>query len=139
MKFTHINSTMQRKLGITENCKDDTDKFAKGYCLSLVHTGVNKCLSNEAILETYDTAMSGTREYHKLLTTSTTGPVDVTLSPPVEIAINKDNIATLERSILDGYRYDTKDSIYSAMKKSVYWGLMHDAYQNLVLNTMACT
>ena len=57
---------MNQKLKIRDPCKDDGDKFGKAFCLSIIHTGLNKCLSNEAILENYGTAMRGMKEYHKL-------------------------------------------------------------------------
>ena len=31
----------------------------KGFCLSMVYSGVNKMLSNDAIIENYQTAIAG--------------------------------------------------------------------------------
>ena len=59
LKFRHVGSTLNTKINISSTCADDLDRFAKGYCFSIVHTGVNKALSNEAILENYYTAIAG--------------------------------------------------------------------------------
>lgn len=40
----------------TEKCQDKTDKTAKGFCFSLVHQGVLKCLSNSSVPDMYETA-----------------------------------------------------------------------------------
>ena len=34
-------------------------QFGKGFCLSMVHSGVNKMLSNDPIIENYQTAITG--------------------------------------------------------------------------------
>ena len=53
MKFRSIGSFMKTKLNLPEPCKDDTDRFGKGFCISIVHSGVSSCLSNNAMLENY--------------------------------------------------------------------------------------
>ena len=47
------------------------------------------------------------------------------LMPP-EVAVNKNNIPTMEIAILDAYRYHTAGSMYDVMKKSAYWSFLHD-------------
>ena len=116
---------MTKRLGITDSCKDDNDRFGKGFCLSIVHTGVNKCLSNNAVIETYDTAINGMKEYHKFVKTTSTQLNSVTLAPPVEISLNKNNIEYAEKAILEAYKIQD-GSIYDEMRKSIFWGLMHD-------------
>ena len=117
-KYQYVGSMMNQKLKIHDPFKDNGDKFGKA--------GLNKCLSNEAILENYGTAMRGMKEYHKFInTTATSSLSNVTLAPPVEVAVNKNNIDLMEKSILTAYRSDD-DSLYKQMEKFKFWGLMHD-------------
>ena len=48
MKYVDIASHYEQKLSVTGQCKDADDAFGKGFCISMVHTGVNKNLSNTA-------------------------------------------------------------------------------------------
>ena len=57
LKFRPIGSFMNSKLKWSESCKDDMDCFGKGFCISIVHSSVNSCLSNNAILEKYQTSL----------------------------------------------------------------------------------
>ena len=117
---------MSQKLNVKEACKDDTDRFGTAFCLSMVHTGVNKCLLNYAILENYETAFNAVGSYHQFITTSNLpGFEDVELKPPVEISVNKNNISVMEKAILDVY-VQKEDSPYNILKKSPFWGIMHD-------------
>ena len=92
VKYHHIGSTMIKKLGVKEPCKDGADSFAKGSYLSMIHSGVTKSISNYTILENYQTASNGMKDYHKFVTTSSTVFDKVTLAPPVEVAVTKNNI-----------------------------------------------
>ena len=53
------HSVSEKKLNIGEKSKDDTDRISKGYCFSIVHSGVNDMHTNEAILRTYTFAFDG--------------------------------------------------------------------------------
>ena len=59
LKFRPIGSYINSKLKLSEPCKDDMDGFGKGFCISIVHSGVNSCLSNNVILENYQTSLKG--------------------------------------------------------------------------------
>ena len=68
MSFTKTKNTNLQKLQkyfkrtnipLVGKCEGPVEEFGKSYCLSMVHLGVNKCLSNESILENYHTAMHG--------------------------------------------------------------------------------
>ena len=50
---------MNLKLKLSEPYKDDMDRFGKGFCIFIVHSGVNSCLSNNVILENYQTSLKG--------------------------------------------------------------------------------
>ena len=83
---------MNQKLKIRDPCKDDGDKFGKAFCLSIIHTGLNKCLSNEAILENYGTAMRGMKEYLKFVnTTATSSLSNVTLQSRIQWCLSKES------------------------------------------------
>ena len=60
-KTHHFNriETFMTNLPITGECTTSMEQFGKGFCLSIVHSGVNKMLSNDAIIENYQTAIAG--------------------------------------------------------------------------------
>ena len=92
----------------------------------MVHFGVNKMLSDGAIIGNYQTAIFfGIKSYHKYaLENMQPNHLNVAL-PPVEISLNKYNISQAQTAILDAYRYDQPDSIYK-VQKSPQWSLMHN-------------
>ena len=59
MKFQHVGAKMDQKVGIHEESRDALDRFSKGFCFSIIHVGINKCLSNNAIIENYQKAIEG--------------------------------------------------------------------------------
>ena len=64
------------------------------------------------------------QQYHDFITNSTGSNAE--LAPPVEIAINKNNIGDIEKAILDVYQKDTPESSYKAIEASPFWELMYD-------------
>ena len=81
----------------------------KGYCLSIVQAGVNKCISNEAIIENYEVAYNGVNSWAKFVSSSTTtlqSNTNTEVAPPVKVALNKDNISVMERALLETYQYE---------------------------------
>ena len=48
---------MSEKLSISKSSKDPLDKFAKGFCFSMVHIRISKCISNATITENYQKAI----------------------------------------------------------------------------------
>ena len=46
-------------LSVTGECTNSMAQFGKGFGLSMVHPGVNKMSSNDAIIENYQTAIAG--------------------------------------------------------------------------------
>ena len=91
--------------------------------MSIIHTGINKCLSNEAILENYATSIAGMKCYHDFLVQSQ--GMDENLSPPVEVAVNRNNISVMEKAILEVHKMEP-NSVYGRIHKSPYRGIMHD-------------
>ena len=65
------------------------------------------------------------KSYHKFVIEASTSSVSQ-LAPPPEVAINKNNITQIEKAILDVYVNHTPGSLFDQIKKSPYWGLMHD-------------
>ena len=102
------------KLKIKEKCRErereSCDEFARGFYSSIVDTGVNKCLSNAAILKNYQTALDGMNIYHDFIVTSQAPETDKTLAPSFEINLDRNNISVLEKAILNEYK-TSKDSI----------------------------
>ena len=66
MQFKAITTYMPgKKIPVTGECKNPTEAFNENYCLSYIHHGVNKCISNEAILEGYAHAVHGMKAWQK--------------------------------------------------------------------------
>ena len=57
--------------------------FAKGVFLSVVHTGVNKMLSNAAVIENYKCNLKNLQEYHKF----SEELIGNTIPSPFEVAL----------------------------------------------------
>ena len=55
-KFRFVDQTFQKKLAVQSKCESSLQKVAKGFCLSVVHSGVNMCLPERAIIGMYNTA-----------------------------------------------------------------------------------
>ena len=87
------------KLKIKDNCRESCDEFTKGFCLPIVHTEVNKCLSNAVILENYQTALDGMKIFHDFTINSQAPEIDKILAPPFETALDHNNISILEKAI----------------------------------------
>ena len=66
-KYFDITSYCPSKLPVTAKCEDVDHAFGKRFCLSMVYTGVNKNLSNNAIIENCRTAINGMIDYYKFL------------------------------------------------------------------------
>ena len=84
---------------------------------------MNKCISNEAILEGYSRAVHGMKTWQKF--SDSLSNSSESLMPP-DAAVNKNNIPTMEKATLDAYRYHTAGPMYDVMKKSAYWSFLHD-------------
>ena len=59
MKFQRVGRTMSKKLSMSKSLKDSLDTFAKGFYFSMVHVGINKCISNATIIVNYQKAIEG--------------------------------------------------------------------------------
>ena len=131
-KFCFVDETLQKKLAVQSKCESSLQKVAKGFCLSAVHSGVNKCLSESAIIEIYNTAYKGIYNHHLVQEKSYKElyglPKEKTIMTPQKCCLDKNNIK-YEKAILKAYKKNP-DSKYSTIKKAPYWGIMHDGIQN---------
>ena len=64
IKFRFVDQTFQKKLADQSKCESSLQKVVKGFCLSVVHNGVNKGLSERSIIEMYNTAYRGIYDHH---------------------------------------------------------------------------
>ena len=71
------------------------------------------------ILEIYQTALDDIKIYHDFIINSLAPAIDKTLAPPVETALDHNNISILEKAILNGYK-TSSNSMYLKIK-SVLW------------------
>ena len=97
--------------------------FAKGVFLSVIHTGVNKMMSNAAVIENYKCNLKSLQEYHKF----SEELIGNTIPYPFEVALWKNNISRVQVATLYGYRYENSNSIYQELQKSPFWSLYHDS------------
>ena len=59
--------TMDRystSIPLKERTKNTPSDFGKGFCLSMVHNGVNQMISKRAIIQHYEAAYEGILSYH---------------------------------------------------------------------------
>ena len=102
-------------------------EVAKEFCISVVHASCMKMESNASAILHYKTGVSGAKHFYlkskEILHRS--GSI-LTFPPPVELMLNKRNIADVQRAILDTFRYDDDNNVCGMMKNSPFWSLMHD-------------
>ena len=131
-KFRFVDQTFQKKLAVQSKCESSLQKVAKGFCLSVVHGGVNKCLSESAIIEMYNTTYRGIYDHHLVQKESYKDlyglPKEKIIMAPQQCCLDKNNIIKYEKAILKAYKKNP-DSNYSIIKKAPYWGIMHDGIQ----------
>ena len=104
--------------------------FSQGFAISTVHTGVNKCISNEAIIENYKNGVSGLEAYYDCLKTLL--PNNKNIPRPYKVTLNKNNIADVSKSIFYVYCHQNKDedNPYCQLEISYEFGVLHDATTN---------
>ena len=130
-KFRFVDQTFQKKLALQSKCESSLQKVAKGFCLSVAHSDVDKCLSESAIIEMYNTAYRGIYNHHLVQEESYKElyglPKEKTIMTPQQCCLDKSNIK-YEKAILKAYKKNP-DSKYSIIKKPPYWGIMYDSIQ----------
>lgn len=124
MKYWYLAKLSYKKN--KRKCRDSCDEFPKSFCLFIVHIGVvNKCHFNASILENYQTALDGMKIDHDFFVSTQAPEIYKAPAPPVEIALDRNNISILEKAILSEYQ-TSESSMYSKIKSSLFYGLMHD-------------
>ena len=135
-KYRFVDATFTEKLKVNQKCTSDLQKMAKGFCLSVIHNSVNKCISESTTIELYETAYRGIYDHYivqaEAFEQMRGGTSATTLATPQKCSLNKNNIEVWERNILEAYEAST-DSKYSIIKKSTFWGIMHDGIQKFVV------
>ena len=128
---TKYNRKMQcydvSKFVLGKNCsltaKSDTvaERFAKSHCLMMVHAGVNKNISNEAIYEMYDTSMKGMESYYIMNKDIFKGQMN--LEPPLRVGLNEhDDYIYKCIDVITDMKQDDPNSSYHKIKKSLFGG-----------------
>ena len=108
--------------GRTKNTPSD---FGKGFCLSMVHNGVNQMISQRAVIQNYEKVYEGLLSYHDFPVGLIGKQPGVSIPPPVKVQLNEHNIDA-ERAILNAYMNDA-NSLHAKLKRSPVWSLMHDS------------
>ena len=125
----------KQPLNIIKSCVTDIDikgpsrnkmtRFAKEFCYSVGHTGCIKMNSNIASIEHYETVISGMQMYFKhaedVKSKLSTSKINATNQLHL-----KHNIVDFQLAILNAYLYDCADNIFSQMRPSPFWSLIHD-------------
>ena len=63
--------------------------------------------------------------YHDFIINSQASGIDKPWPPPVDIALDCNNISILEKAILNGYK-TSEDSMYLKITFSLFYGLKHN-------------
>ena len=116
-KYRFVDATFTEKLKINQKCTSDLQKMAKGFCLSVIHNSVNKCISESTTIELYETAYRGIYDHYivqaEAFEQMRGGTSATTLATPQKCSLNKNNIEVRERSILEAYEASTDSIILS--------------------------
>ena len=87
-------------------CKNYDEAVVQAFCLSVVHLGVNKNLSNEDIIGIYSTATKGMKDFYdfwqNFFVLDSIKNFDVETCPPVAVALNK--YVLWKKATLKGYK-----------------------------------
>ena len=110
---------MEQKLQATKKCNNETDRIAKGFCLSIVHQGINKCISNATFIEIYNTASWGIQDPYEVIEEGVKVLDGKELARPLEVVLNKNNIPAWVKAILDSCKSE-KNSLFSFIADSPY-------------------
>ena len=102
---------------------------AKSFCLSIVHTGVTKAISEKTTIDMYETGYAGQllfcKEVVKSVKSKFPSAVD-SIPKVIKVQLNLHNIHDAENAILDEYKLDKENSLFRQMKKSPFYSIMHD-------------
>ena len=94
-KYQNISMFLNNKLRATQKSKSHIDKMAKGFALSIIHNGINKCISEATTIKIYKTLFRGIYDHYLIqkgaLEALNTGK-DVTIPPTPECSVDKKNI-----------------------------------------------
>lgn len=124
--------TLDKALGVIP-LKGKTDQQAhlraKSYCLSIIHRGVGKAISEKTIIEMYQSGYEGQLLFRGEVENEMLSkyPAAVKSIPPVvKVQLNSHNIESAENAILAAYKHDDEGSLYRKLEKSPFFSLMHD-------------
>ena len=98
------NWHLGQKKSLSEKCENTNDQFGKAHCLMILHSGINKKLSNKANLDTYNVSMKGMENQYlfNLQCFKHDGESENVslLQPPIRIALNEDTIYNCVSAII---------------------------------------
>lgn len=86
---------------------DPLKKCALGTLISIVHTGINKCISFQAILDNYNTSIAGLNSYYKVC--KALNP-KTNIPRPLSVNVDKNNVADVGKAIYHSYRNNNADT-----------------------------
>ena len=109
IKMRPVNTLIDPKINLRTPCSDKSDIWSKNFMLKLLHTGVNKHISNQASLEIYETVMDGIHEYHNDVIPDITIN-NKKLCPPPKVSVNKDNIDVPLDALLHSFQNSSSTS-----------------------------
>ena len=120
------NWCLGQKKSLSEKCEYANDQFCKAHCLMIVHSKINKNLSNEAIFDTYDVSMKGMENQYlfNLQCFEHDGEsenVTSLLQPPIRIALDKESAS----AIMKAYKY-SQDLSHTKISNSLFGNFSHD-------------
>lgn len=95
-------------------------------------------LTNSAVVDMYETAMTGVKGYHDAVLKHVSIEGKAIMPPPV-LTLNVNNVSKCEQALLDSYRNsDAPDNPCQVLKRSADWSILHDATTKYTRNLNSC-
>ena len=83
--------------------KNEDEELAQDHCISIILSGANKTLSNQATLHLYTASLKGMRRYHKVKLSNF--EIDgKKIRKPVRVQVNDTNLPQIQKSIVGAYK-----------------------------------
>ena len=111
-----------KRCSLLKVSETQAEVLAKAHCLMMIHAGVNKNISNEAIYLNIETSWKGMESFY-LLNKEKNKNLDIPLR--VSIDDHDDRIYQCVAAIIKSKQCNP-NSTYAKIRKSAFWGFSHD-------------
>ena len=135
-KIRPPSRTISNKININEKCFDELDEFAKGHMCQIVMTGVDKMVSQNAILAFYESSCSSIDKLYEITLKGLEAGGKKVLPP--RVALNRNNIISVEHDVLTAYKNSSsEDNPYQKLRKAEFFSATFDGGSEYVTTNNA--